>query len=390
VNLSPPSRRNHRGPGDTTVGPFTRRSLISLLQTPELGGPIRSHETGTPERVVLLDLPTGQHMLPHIPVKEEHALARDYDSIMPWTCEFDGAEVFGPFGIICVGGDVVADTLAHTGDHCETTDDEVRPYVSGVHHVLPGTTLSLLGPFGDNYYHWTIDGLGRLAAADAAMIEASAHLLVPPLHSRFQHDGLALAGLANKHIVEVDFGDRIEAEHLLLPCNMAGEWRPHPRLRDFFLRLGAAATPAPGPFPPLLYIDRRGSANRLLANEEEVIAALARYGFIPVRLEALSLAEQIGLFANARVIVGPHGAGLTNILFARPGCALIELQMSTYVHWIFRLFAAMSGVYYDCVIGKQVVDNYAMSRPVRWIDHQVWAVSITHMLGAVEQALSRP
>jgi prepilin-type processing-associated H-X9-DG protein len=160
-------------------------------------------------------------------------------------------------------------------------------------------------------------------------------------------------------------------------------------LRDFFRQLGAAATTGTGPFPERLYIDRRDSANRSLANEEAVVAALARYGFVPVRLSALSLAEQIGLFGNARVIVGPHGGGLANILFAQRGCALIELQMDSYVLWMFRLFAAFSGVDYDCVIGRQLGDNYAMSRPVRWIDHQAWAVSVTHVLGAVEHTLAR-
>jgi capsular polysaccharide biosynthesis protein len=328
-------------------------------------------------------------MLAHIPVKEEDGFAPEYDSITPWTCEFDGAEVFGPLGIICVGGDAVADTVAHAGDHCVTDADGVRPYASGVRHALPGTTISLLGSGSDAYYHWTIDRLGCLAAADAALINRSAHVLVPPLHHSFQHDGLSFAGLGNKHIVEVGFGDRVEAERLLLPCRMFGDWRPHPRLRDFFYSLAAAAATGAGPFPERLYIDRRDNPNRALANEEELIAALGRYGFVPVQLAALSLAEQIGLFGNARVIVGPHGGGLTNILFARPGCGLIELQMDSYAPWMFRLFAAFSGVDYDCVIGRQLVDNYAMSRPVRWIDHQVWSVSITHVLGAVEQALTR-
>lgn len=375
--------------GSATAGPFRPRKLISFLESPETGGRVRSHETGTSERVVLPGLPTGKHMLAQVRVKQEQAFAREYDSIIPWTCEFGGAEVFGPIGIVCMGEEVVADTLADADDHCVTADDGVRPYVSGVHHVLPGTTISLLGAGSDLYYHWTIDGLGRLAAADAALIDASAQVLVPPLRSRFQHDGLALAGLGDKRIIEVGFGDRVEAEHLLLPCRMFGDWRPHPRLRDFFCRLGAAAATGAGPFPPRLYIDRRGSPNRRLANEEEVISALARCGFVPVRLEALSLAEQIGLFANARMIVGPHGGGLTNILFARRGCALIELQMDSYVLWMFRLFAAFSGVDYDCVIGRQLADTNVILRPARWIDHQAWVVSITHMIAAVEQALAR-
>jgi capsular polysaccharide biosynthesis protein len=33
-------------------------------------------------------------------------------------------------------------------------------------------------------------------------------------------------------------------------------------------------------------------------------------------LEELSIPEQVALFSNAEIVVGPHGAGFTNLLFA--------------------------------------------------------------------------
>ena len=37
------------------------------------------------------------------------------------------------------------------------------------------------------------------------------------------------------------------------------------------------------------------------------------------------LAETISLFEGAKLIIGPHGAGLAHILFAAPGTAVVEL-----------------------------------------------------------------
>lgn len=51
----------------------------------------------------------------------------------------------------------------------------------------------------------------------------------------------------------------------------------------------------------------------------------SKQGDLSVTTEDLSLIEQIVLFHNAEIIVAPHGAGLVNLLFARPGTKVIEL-----------------------------------------------------------------
>jgi capsular polysaccharide biosynthesis protein len=87
--------------------------------------------------------------------------------------------------------------------------------------------------------------------------------------------------------------------------------------------------------------------NRTVRNEAEVQELLRGYGFIAVDPGKLSVAEQIATFARAELIVGPHGAGLTNILFAGPGARVIELFPAGYMlpdYW--WLASSMPGLDY--------------------------------------------
>jgi hypothetical protein len=76
----------------------------------------------------------------------------------------------------------------------------------------------------------------------------------------------------------------------------------------------------------------------------------------------------VRLFAEATHILAPHGAGLTNLVFCRPGTAVCELQMDAYVHWGFRGLAALRRLRYGCVLGTVV------GARTRWVHDDVWRV----------------
>jgi hypothetical protein len=73
-----------------------------------------------------------------------------------------------------------------------------------------------------------------------------------------------------------------------------------------------------------IYISRANAVERRVVNEKEVVDMLSQYGFSSYRLEERTVAENVRLFANADVIVGPHGAGLTDIIFSSDA-TVIEL-----------------------------------------------------------------
>jgi capsular polysaccharide biosynthesis protein len=90
-----------------------------------------------------------------------------------------------------------------------------------------------------------------------------------------------------------------------------------------------------------IYISRRSAEVRRVVNEDDVRAVVERCGYEVVELEALSVADQIRLFAGARRIVAPHGAGLTNIIYAEQPRVLELLPADT---WMLGFFVSLTNV----------------------------------------------
>ncbi len=77
--------------------------------------------------------------------------------------------------------------------------------------------------------------------------------------------------------------------------------------------------------PKKIFISRSGAKRRIL-NEFEIFTSLFEHlGFILLNPDTLSFSEQLRIFAGADVIAGEHGAAHTNVLFAPPGCLVIEI-----------------------------------------------------------------
>lgn len=363
------------------TGPFRQRGLEALLN--ERHEQVSSVETGISVPVFVPALGIGQSMLAHMAVREVFPAPADYRSRTPWLCVFRGVTVHGRTGIVRLDDCVVEDMLAWSakGTHYKPRGADILLSRGAARRRLAGAAISLLGISGaDNYYHWTVDGIGRLSALDADTLARCRHVLVPPLRTDFQRAAITLAGLSGKTIIEVADGEKLQIEELIWPWAAMEDYRPHPCLRDFFRRM-ADVPAAAGRGPRLVYVDRRNSGNRRLVNEDEVVSGLERMGFVPVRLEQLTLMQQVTLFRQATCIVAPHGAGLANLLFAPTGCRVVELQMDHYVHWCFRVIAALGGLPYDCVIGRQLPTRAGT------IHAQQWAVPVMHVMAAVEVAL---
>lgn len=112
-----------------------------------------------------------------------------------------------------------------------------------------------------------------------------------------------------------------------------------------------------------LYITRVDAAARPLVNETEVINLVAAHGFEVVDPGRLSFADQIALFASASVVIGPHGAGLTNAGFCDSNSTLIELRalnrasQSPSRNETYRRLSACCGLQY----GYLMFDNAPFS-----------------------------
>jgi capsular polysaccharide biosynthesis protein len=228
---------------------------------------------------------------------------------------------------------------------------------------MEGRYLSLVYAVGaENWYHWLVENLGRLATAAVIDRFAEVRLILPRRVSQTQRDSLAALGIGPERTVIHD-GRVWQCDELYLPSFGAvrGSVRPEPLqwLRPL-LQAGLGLDPA-GSGGGRLYVSRRDARWRRLVNEDEIVPELLRLGFEVVSLDGRSLAEQAVLFHDAAVIVAPHGAGLANILFSRPGTLLIELLAERAGGSLLRVYhtlAAQLGIRYLGVkAGSELADG---------------------------------
>lgn len=137
-------------------------------------------------------------------------------------------------------------------------------------------------------------------------------------------------------------------------------------VRDFSEHLQSvipAAAPEVGS-SGLLYVSRNEARMRRLLNEEAILPALRDLGFEIIRPGEMPLATQVEKFRNARVVLAPHGAGLTNILFCRPGTTLIEIFPRGGVHGsMFMRIASQRDFDYYFAVGDSVATPASETNP---------------------------
>jgi capsular polysaccharide biosynthesis protein len=102
-------------------------------------------------------------------------------------------------------------------------------------------------------------------------------------------------------------------------------------------------------YPQKVFISRRDAYDRRIANFEAVVETLEALGFREYSLDQMPFREQVRLFAGADVIVSPHGAGLTHLLFAE-NASVIELFPANDVHHTYFCIASQLGFDYDFLL----------------------------------------
>jgi len=103
-----------------------------------------------------------------------------------------------------------------------------------------------------------------------------------------------------------------------------------------------------------IYVSRKNCSYRVIKNENELIPILLDYGFTIVVPEEFSVKEQAQIFSNAKIIIGPHGSGLANILYS-DNASVIEI-FGHHVPLAFYRLAIVMGHTYIPMYCKPVQD----------------------------------
>lgn len=210
--------------------------------------------------------------------------------------------------------------------------------------------MSPLCPRFLNYYHWMIETVPRVrylqAYEEQTGIDVS--LLVPSEAPPWLSETLQLLGWPESKI-EPAQSPAYRVNDLILPSFpgllpqdyqwMRREILQNPKPEHTSVELGSN-----------VYISRRDAIERQIINEKEVMDMLSEYGFKCCRLEESSVLENAYLFNNADLVIGAHGAGLTDLIFCTEG-TILEL-FGSKIKPPYKRLADAVGVKYDSIICK--------------------------------------
>lgn len=277
----------------------------------------------------------------------------------PGVTVFENAKVLpGSKEWFVLDGDTLhADTMASTSPvtspYCEAVGKTQTVYRRPDAHISIDEECFLLGGSG-NYYHWLIDYLPRLAAYATHERFGEIKFLTNSDPQRFQRESLQLLGIGKDRLIEVPKAltrpQEIACKTLYAAPVLLDEMRLLPEgLHWLRTTLAAACVPAADkPAGRRLYISRSDAATRKVINEKEIVQFLTPLGFDIMVPGKMPLAKQIAAFADATVIVGAHGAGFANMVFAPPGARIVEFMGSVQFQQSFlRELAESCGHRFD-------------------------------------------
>jgi capsular polysaccharide biosynthesis protein len=90
---------------------------------------------------------------------------------------------------------------------------------------------------------------------------------------------------------------------------------------------------------------------------------------------------QVDLFSQAESIVGPHGAGLTNCVFAPATTKIFELFAPACVRPMYYQLSTVVGQSYWYLVGRESADTHEMDRGFdnMWISPEEFESTLADM-----------
>jgi capsular polysaccharide biosynthesis protein len=221
--------------------------------------------------------------------------------------------------------------------------------------VNTNETIAVLSAAGGtNYFHWMFDVLPRIHLLQSEkIINEVDKFLVNEILYDFQKETLNLIGIPQEKIITTNENFHIKANQLIVPSlpGITGsmpQWACNFLRQEFLLKQTSSFNTR----VKRIYISRAKAKHRRVINESELIEFLTKFDFQVYTMENLSVIEQAAIFSAAEVIISPHGAALTNLVFCTPKTKVIELFSPNYINSCYRALSNQVDIDYWYLLGE--------------------------------------
>lgn len=250
------------------------------------------------------------------------------------TGKIENAKVFGPTLAVCdKNWTLVRELSRDWGKKIGQLGIMKRLFLPPKKTVAGDVILgAILG--GETYFHWMTEGLPLLHETFKAMkrrgIKPSA-ILFHSKTTRFHRESIDAIGLRNIPVFPIQKKTYYEVENFYFTSPKIISGRPSKKeinlLRSIFLNQKNCEA-----CKGRIAILRSDAKSRGLAHFAKNVKILLGFGFELYEPSQFSVRDQAKKFFEAKTIVAVHGAALTNLIFCRPGTAVVELFSARYVN----------------------------------------------------------
>ena len=323
----------------------------------------RLHTFGSKESVSISE-PITSAEVPHVLRKYRG----NFTFERPFVCEVANAELVGPkaIGFDETGGLILETTIPqyylskYRLERSITLRTLARKKLPELRVAKLDIACSLVYKWEGNYWHWMVDCLTRLEGLEYYHKQTGVKpcLIISSNPTSWQLELLRLLGYNSNNCLHWN-GTKMQVERLVVPS-----------FRRFIVNKNLHSFVSPqacrwvsqrilsnlpnvednNSYSANVFVSRRKALGRRVINEDDVIEALSSLGFAAYVLEDMSVTEQVRLFSQARMVVAPHGAGLTNMIFAQ-NLAVIEL-FGSFMQPCYFLLAKGLGFQYGFLKGQ--------------------------------------
>lgn len=226
-----------------------------------------------------------------------------------------------------------------------------------------------------NYFHWIIDSvIPAWHTLRNTTVSDEFVLILPPQISSWQQDLLRVAGLEDYDFMNWD-SLTTTVKKLHFHSSIRTRTKSFDLLNPVIVKEFATTIKEKlniSEKSRKIFISRQNAYGRRIENWMEFKRILDQFDFEILELEELRIEDQIKAFAEAEVVIGAHGAGLTNLIFADK-VKVLELFGEPPMHFseYYKLCKTMEHSYHFIFTEWSSVNYPATIKKNRYQEHDL-------------------
>lgn len=306
-----------------------------------------------------------------------------YEPYTPFVCELPDCKLFGPRAVgvssddrlilesVCPCFETFGDrrTLLLWNDYLKFLLEVTTPFSASAPPCDHDVVFPMVSIYHRGFYAWMVEYLPMLRMLERyeAATGREPTILLQPDAPSYERESLELAGISPERIAEwqgsaASVSRLVVSHHRFRRFANGFVYNASPTdltwIRDRFTAAARASTPTTDDYSNKVYVSRQevSDRGRRVSNHDDLLAALEERGFESYVLEDMSFESGVRLFANADVVVGPHGAGLATAVFSEDA-DLLEITHPEYHKSAYYLLAQELGHSYEQLVGDAVGDD---------------------------------